>query len=121
MEKIMLGLLFIFLNVGLYLVIVLDDRLRIRRNLKMGFFLFFIVIYIVWEIAKLPYLDIMRISISLLGLYLIGAVIMRFILKFFQQKNEKVERIIRTIVFFGVMPIYTLMTTIVQILLLLKC
>ena len=116
----MLSLLFIFLNVGLYLVFVFNDWLKIKKNVRIGFSLFFLVVYIFWEVSKSPHLDLMRISISLLGLYLIGSLVLMLILKFFEHRNVRIEKIAKQFVLFILLPTYTLIVTAIQIMFLFK-
>jgi hypothetical protein len=120
MEKIALSVLFIFLNAGIYFLFIFNERLKVSRNIKVSFFLFFLLIYIYSEVSKTLYLDIIRMSIFLLGLYLIGSVALTLILKFFAQRNIRISKVIRKIAFFFILPIYTTMVTVVQIVLLFK-
>lgn len=87
METILISLVYILLNVGLYLIFVVDDRLRINRPIKIIFFIFFLIFSVLWVASDNPDFQLIRVSISLLGLYLLGAVVLLFITKSFEMRN----------------------------------
>ena len=118
METILISLVYILLNTGLYLVFVVDDRLRINRPIKIIFFIFFLIFSILWVASENTDLQLIKISISLLGLYLLGAVVLLFITKSFEMKNVLFGEKIKQGILFIILPLYTMFVTTVQILLL---
>lgn len=118
MEKVLISLVYIILNVGLYFVFVLSDKLNIRRVTKIIFFLIFLAVSVFWVASDNPNFQLIRITISLLGLYLLGSLVLLFISKYLEQKNAHLHKKIKQVVLFIVLPLYTLFVTTVQALLL---
>jgi hypothetical protein len=121
MEKILIALLFIGLNTGLYLIFVLDEQLRIDKRVKILFFVSLAVVGIFAIVSDSQSLGLIRMSIVLLLLYLIGLGLYKFFfLRYFEQKKMEFPKLIKKIVLFGILPIYTLFVTASQILLVFK-
>jgi hypothetical protein len=119
MERILVSFVFIALNLGLHFSFVSYNKFNISKNFKIIFFLFFLVTSLFWIFSENPNFNLIRISISLLGLYLIGILVFKFFhLRYFQRLNIKFRDIIIHIIKFIIMPIYTVFVTAVQILLL---
>ncbi|MBS1951230.1 MAG: hypothetical protein JST37_09535 [Bacteroidetes bacterium] len=118
MEKIIASLLFVGLNAGTYTVFVFDERLKINKQRKIFFYSFFAVASIVCFISGNQSLGLIRPSISLLLMYFVVLGMYKyFFSKFFELRGETFPETIKKIVVFGLAPVFTLVATVIQILL----
>lgn len=120
MEKIVISLVLIALNVGLYLIFLFKDQLNIPKKVGIGFFAFFLIVSIIWATSKNPNFSRVPNPIFLLGIYLLGFLVIRFFfnLRFFKEKNITVHKLIKQFFKFILLPTYTLFVTTGQLLLL---
>jgi len=113
MEKLLTTLIIVVLNFGLYAVFCF----KTSKTAKKVFSIVFLVTILFFEIVEGQYLDLIRISYLLLGLYLMGYVILKFIIyKFLERNNIGFYGVIRKIIIFFILPLYTLMVTAFQVL-----
>ena len=117
MEKILIGLILIALNVGMYLVFVLSERLNISRNFTLSFFLFFLIVAIVSWTSKELYFELMQSSIFLLVAHLLVLLSFKFLLPMVFH-DLSYQEILKGFFNYILLSVATLATTVWQIFLL---
>jgi hypothetical protein len=119
MERIIISLVFISLNVGLYIVFILSDRLHVSKKVKILFFSVFLVISIIGLALNNPYFVPIRLSISLLLFYVVVFLMYKyFFLKSLEYNKMSFPESIKQIFKFIFLPVFTLFVTTVQMLML---
>ena len=114
MDKIIIGLVLIALNVGLYLIFVLKERLNISRNPILLFYLFFLIVAIVSWISKGSYLELVQSSIYLLVAHLVVWLSFKFLFPMVFH-NLTYQEILKGFFNYILLSIATLATTVWQI------
>jgi hypothetical protein len=113
-EQILFGLVLIALNVGLYLIFVLSERLNITRNPILLFYLSFLIVGIVSWISKGSYLELVQSSIYLLLAHLLVWLSFKFLFPMVFH-NLTYQEILKGFFNYILLPIATLATTVWQI------
>lgn len=117
MDKILAGLVLITLNMGLYLIFVLRDRLKISRNFILSFYLFFLIVAIASWINKGLNLELVQSSIYLLIAHLLVLLFFKFLLPMVF-RNLSYQEILKGFFNYILLSVATLATTVWQIFLL---
>ncbi|MFN7436147.1 MAG: hypothetical protein ACK5SJ_06865 [Bacteroidota bacterium] len=115
-----MGLVLIALNVGLYLTFVLRERLNIPRNPILLFYLFFLIVATVSWISKGPYLELVQLSIYLLGMHLLALLSFKFFFPMVVFHNPTHQEMLKGLFNYILLPIATLGTIVGQIIFLLN-
>lgn len=116
--EILASILFVGLNAGTYTVFVFDERLKIDKRGKIYFYSFFAVASILCFASGNPSLRLVGSSISLLVMYFMVLGMYKFFFsKFFELRGQAFPETLKKIVVFGLAPIFTLVATVIQILL----
>jgi hypothetical protein len=114
-EKILISLVLIALNVGLYLTFVLSERLSISRNIILLFYLFFLIVATVSWISKGSYLELVQSSIYLLGMHLLALLSFKFFFPMVTFHNPTYQELLKVFFNYILLPIATLATTVWQV------
>jgi hypothetical protein len=116
--EILASILFVGLNAGTYTIFVFDERLKIDKRRKIYFYSFFAVAGILCFASGNPSLRLVGSSISLLMIYFLVLGMYKFFFsKFFELRGQTFPETIKKIVVFGLAPVFTLVATVIQILL----
>ena len=116
--EILASILFVGLNAGTYTIFVFDERLKIDKRRKIYFYSFFAVASILCFASGNPSLALIRPSISLLLMYFVVLGAYKFFFsKFFELRGQTFPETLKKIVVFGLAPVFTLVATVIQILL----
>jgi hypothetical protein len=119
-EKILIGLVLIALNVGLYLTFVLRERLNIPRNSILLFYLFFLIAVTVSWISKGLYLELAQSSIYLLGMHLLALLSFKFFFPMVTFHNPTYQEILKGFFNYILLPMVTVAAIVGQIFFLLE-
>ena len=114
MDKILITTLVVLLNTGLCAVFIFFDRLKMALRFRIWFCVSFLVLHVIWELLKLEYLDIMRLTASLFVLFSVKFIVLKF--DSLIQKNKTVVRHpMMNFIEFIFLPIFVIFFTILQI------
>jgi len=116
MEKILVTLVLVIINVGLYISFALSDRLNIPRKALLIFYLFFLIVAIVSWVYKGLHPDLIMSSIYLLIAHLLVYMFFKSLVPLVFAHNNLYQGMLMNFFNYFLMVVATLAVTIWQVL-----
>jgi hypothetical protein len=116
MARILVALVLVALNTGLYLNFVLSERLSLSRNMKLFFYLVFLIVSIAAWVSKDSTISVAQSSTYLLVAYLLVLISFRFLIPAIFDQYPTYQAWSKSLFNYFLLPIATLLVTVGQML-----